>query len=425
MAETGFSFGGLLDSFNEFTNPTRVPEGATYDAQTLQLARAALLGNIGSSLLMAAQKGQTPQERAAALSGIGQASAAYGQQLQGGIDQQMKQLQLQQMKQQLEQSRRQTEFMTQGLTGGGSSAPGAGGGQAWWQIVGISPEQAAAIARHPKGGEIVQDLLKEKAKQTPGMPSAEMSATEKTLRGEFADKTKDFAARQTAFLTMEDLAAQKEGGSDMALVLSVMKVFDPSSTVTASEAGTAAKAAGFSEQLIGEINKLTGGGALSDGARRQLVNAARARIMREMDNYGGAYERSTGLAKKYGVDPSRVTVDERDQRLLQFRQDQQLVDALQPGQIFGLTAAQLNGIPSRLVERMSPEQQAALRTAIQAARGNMMPQQFVPQAPAPRPAPGPVNPNLIRPAPGMPTVMLPAESPIITPDPSAFPRPRF
>lgn len=421
MAEdTGFSFGGLLDNVNNWLVPTKVPEGASYDPQTLQMARAALLGNIGSSLLMAAQKGQTPQERAAALAGIGQASNAYGQALQGGVDQQMKQLQLQQLKMQIAQAQKQQDFMTQGLAPGG--APGAGG-QAWWETLGIPQEQAIAIARHPKGSEIVQELLKNKAKQVPGMPDPEMSATEKTLRGEFIDKTKDFASRQTAYLTMEDLAAQKEGGSDMALVLSVMKVFDPTSTVTASEAGTAAKAAGFNEQLIGEINKLTGGGALSDGARRQLVNAARQRIMREMDNYGGAYDRTTNLAKKYGVNPERVASDERDQRLYTMRQDQQLVDRLQPAQIFGLTAEQLSGIPTRVVERMSPEQQAALRTAIQAARGNMMPQ--VRQAPAPAPAPGPVNPNLIRPGAGLPSVMIPADSPIVTPDPSAFARPRF
>jgi hypothetical protein len=68
-------FGGLLGGVNDVMAP-RAPAGAPYDDETARMARAALLGNLGGSLLAAAQGGQSFEGRARALQSLGQAPAA-------------------------------------------------------------------------------------------------------------------------------------------------------------------------------------------------------------------------------------------------------------------------------------------------------------------------------------------------------------
>lgn len=66
---------GLLGGVNDVMSP-RAPAGAPYDDETARMARAALLGNLGGSLLAAAQGGQSFESRARALQSLGQAPAA-------------------------------------------------------------------------------------------------------------------------------------------------------------------------------------------------------------------------------------------------------------------------------------------------------------------------------------------------------------
>jgi hypothetical protein len=66
---------GLLGGVNDMMAP-RAPAGAPYDDETARMARAALLGNIGGSLLAASQGGQSFEGRARALQSLGQAPAA-------------------------------------------------------------------------------------------------------------------------------------------------------------------------------------------------------------------------------------------------------------------------------------------------------------------------------------------------------------
>jgi len=47
------------------------------------------------------------------------------------------------------------------------------------------------------------------------------------LRDEFNKQTEKFADRQANYKTMEQLAKQGEGASDIALIFSLMKVYDP------------------------------------------------------------------------------------------------------------------------------------------------------------------------------------------------------
>jgi hypothetical protein len=106
----------------------------------------------------------------------------------------------------------------------------------------------------------------------------------------------------------------------MALVLSIMKVFDPASTVTGGEAATAQNAAGVPSQYIGYYNKLLGQGFLDDKARSELVRAAETRFEQEMDKYSKDLDRYSGLAARSKIDPELVVQDYRNPELAQSRQ---------------------------------------------------------------------------------------------------------
>jgi hypothetical protein len=162
---------------------------------------------------------------------------------------------------------------------------------------------------------VAPDLLKlqDKAK--------EQSLTlQKDFRAEMDKKVPGFADRQTAFLTMKDLSKEGAGASDIALVLSLMKVYDPGSTVTGSEAATAQNAAGVTESLRATYNNILGGGKLTDKARQDLVRAAEVRCNREMDTYGKTAQDFERLAKQADIDPKNVVLDARNPELLAARE---------------------------------------------------------------------------------------------------------
>lgn len=209
---------------------------------------------------------------------------------------------------------------------------------------------------------------------------------ENALRDEFNRRGEPFAQRQTAFRTMMDLARQGEGASDIALVLSLMKVYDPTSTVTGGEAATAQNAAGVPESIRAMFNTVTGGGRLSDTARQQLVNAGRQRFFQEMDDFGAQVDRYTGLARRYNVNLENVVQDVRDPELLQertqMRERTAISRRLTPETIGQATLEQLERIDTSALS--APALQAYQRRRVELTR----PAQPQPAPPPPlRPGP--------------------------------------
>jgi hypothetical protein len=230
----------------------------------------------------------------------------------------------------------------------------------------------------------VSDIF-EKARQA--MEETQKGATEQgnKLRGEFGKVADPFIQRQTAYETMTDLAKNKAGASDMALVLSIMKVYDPSSTVTGAEAATASQAAGFPSFVVSYYNKLTGGGTLDDKARRELVRAAETRFEQELDSYGRAIDRYTGLAKRAKVDPQDVVEDARNPELLAAREQRK--DLVRAAKI--ATPQELLGMDIDTLQLLDPENMKKPQRDAYNARIIQLQQQSMPRPPvAPAPAGG-------------------------------------
>jgi hypothetical protein len=164
------------------------------------------------------------------------------------------------------------------------SAPQAApmGAPAAQQPAAVSPSEMSILEELPREYLLqqlsdpsvkMQDLYKEALKQRGESEKTTFERADK-LRDEFNKVAVPFNDRQTAFKTMIDLSKNKAGASDMALVLSIMKVYDPTSTVTGSEAATAQNAAGVPSFVAGYYNRLVGGGFLDEKARTDLVRAS-------------------------------------------------------------------------------------------------------------------------------------------------------
>lgn len=107
--------GGLLSGIDEWLVPKSAPEGAPYDADTLRMARATLLANLGATLLSAGQGGQSYDQRAQTLGNIGKGVESYNAVIAGDADKKLKQLQLQSGKQGVEKGALEMEAMKRAM----------------------------------------------------------------------------------------------------------------------------------------------------------------------------------------------------------------------------------------------------------------------------------------------------------------------
>jgi hypothetical protein len=171
------------------------------------------------------------------------------------------------------------------------------------------------------------------------------------LRGEFDKVAVPFNDRQTAFKTMVDLAQNKTGASDVSLLLSLMKVYDPTSTVTAGEAATAQNAAGVPSWVMGRYNQLLGGGVLDDKARKEIVRAGETRFEREMDKFEQDFARFGGLAGRNKIALEDVVTDFRDPEIKQARQMKKDFDLASRR----LTVDDLSQLPINMLDKLNPQ----------------------------------------------------------------------
>jgi len=268
------------------------------------------------------------------------------------------------------------------------------------QLQRLSPQEQSLLAALPRE-YVLQQLsdpsvkisdIFEKARQAMG--ETQKGATEQgnKLRTEFSRVADPFVQRQTAYETMIDLARNKAGASDMALVLSIMKVYDPVSTVTGGESATAQQAAGLPSQVVGYYNSLVGGGKLSDTARSQLVRAAETRFERELDTYSQTIDRYSGLASRAKVDPQDVVYDARNPELLVAREQRK--DLVRAAKI--ATPQEILSMDVDTLQLLDPENMKKPVRDAYNARLQMLQQAAVPQppvAPVAMPQPGVVSPS--------------------------------
>jgi len=383
----------------------------------------AQLGNVGPNIDAQIQRAVAVRNQQEQLRRQNELFPLQRQQLQGQLTQQS--LQQQMLERQLEQARQQAEYRKQlmeQMGGAGpapagapsSGVPGAGAPQTTTVPSSAAADQnipaqpmpapaAAPAAAQPSTASVLSSLPAEYLRNRLSDPNVTISdiykealaaqqGAEKTqferadkLRDEFSKVALPFNDRQTAFMTMRDLAQNKAGASDMALVLSIMKVYDPISTVTGGEAANAQNAAGVPELVRSYYNRLVGGGTLSDTARAQLVRAAETRFEQEMDKFEKDLGRYSSLATRAKVDPKDVVEDFRNPELAAIRTRKRDLETASKT----IGASEIMGLDADTLQLLNPNLMSkAAKDAYSARLQQLQPGLAPPVAPTAAPAAG-------------------------------------
>jgi len=148
----------------------------------------------------------------------------------------------------------------------------------------------------------------EKEKRERGIKSAS------DLRQEFISQSKDFATVSSAYNRIVSIGNNATAGSDMALIFSLMKLYDPGSTVREGEYATAEKARGVPESIRATYNKILSGEKLTPEQRQDFLNTADGVYAGQDELHSQREAEYRRLAVQQGADPSNVIIEIRAKR---------------------------------------------------------------------------------------------------------------
>ncbi len=209
----------------------------------------------------------------------------------------------------------------------------------------------AAVAAN-KYAEEYSKLLKEEREQL-GEEGKRKFDQEAKLRDSFVAGTKDFNNLQVAYKTMEELAQNKAGTSDLALVMSLYKIYDPGSVVSVTESGQIIGTDSAIGKFSAFANNIMTGQKLRPEIRDQVLEAARSRFNENYADYERRLEQNIQLAKRNKLDPENVAIDQRDPALKaqmdMMRQRDQVTREATTEEIGGLSLAALQQMNTRVM----------------------------------------------------------------------------
>lgn len=136
----------------------------------------------------------------------------------------------------------------------------------------------------------------------------DIEATQDRLRGELLGNKviKDTQEAEANFIKVEEISRNPNPANDIALIFSVMKTYDPSSTVREGEFASAQNAANVPDRIRNAFNKAKEGTILNPKQRREFVESARIYLeaqKRKAGEIAAGYEKA---ARDAGVDPRFV-----------------------------------------------------------------------------------------------------------------------
>lgn len=145
-----------------------------------------------------------------------------------------------------------------------------------------------------------------------GLPDPEK---EGALRKEYLAQNKDFLTMQQAYGKIRNLDTTTAPGQ-MGLVFSIMKLYDPTSSVRESEYASAENAAGVPARIRNQWNKLKDGTFLETAQINEFIQSADELYEAGVSDFERNYETYRGtIAPGYGFDTDRTIPDLRDPRL--------------------------------------------------------------------------------------------------------------
>lgn len=144
--------------------------------------------------------------------------------------------------------------------------------------------------------------------ESPNAGPAEFGDVMK-LKADFDKQARDFEGAYQSYKTMENLAQDATGASDVALGFAFFKSIDPASTVREGEFAMTGQAMGLSSQLVAKLAQVDNGQRFTPQLRQELIQGARHAVEQQHRTLEGLRERNATLAQDYNIPADRVTYD--------------------------------------------------------------------------------------------------------------------
>ncbi len=168
------------------------------------------------------------------------------------------------------------------------------------------------LEKPPEGFESVGGRLQPQA-GGPQDPSAggNQITNERNLRGEYQKATDEYRATRQAYQKVEASLSLGTGIGDIGGIFSLLKTFDPTSTVREGEFSTAQNSSGVPGWLQNTYNRLLNGERLTPEQRRDFVQIARTQFGTYEQQYQDRTAEYISMAEQYGLNPTNVVGTQR------------------------------------------------------------------------------------------------------------------
>jgi len=152
-------------------------------------------------------------------------------------------------------------------------------------------------------------ILRDKNAATNNGAKAATLSNEAGLRKEYTTGSNDFVVVRDAYKKVERIAQRPSPANDLAMVFSIMKIYDPTSVVRETEQASARNAAGVPDQIRNTWNRLLTGENLNPRQRVDFVNSARDVMQSQMESHLAYRDEISRIANESGISPSKVIID--------------------------------------------------------------------------------------------------------------------
>jgi hypothetical protein len=161
----------------------------------------------------------------------------------------------------------------------------------------IKGEDGALYSFDPQTGSYTRQI-------EGGPKSEEITSLRKEVQN--LPSYKNIAQAAPIYKSMLETAGRDSKASDLNLVYGLGKIMDPTSVVREGEMVMVRNSAGLTENLIGAINSLNGGAALTPQTRQALMQEAHSRMQSYKDMFDQDTAQYDGIIKRRGMNRADV-----------------------------------------------------------------------------------------------------------------------
>jgi len=144
-------------------------------------------------------------------------------------------------------------------------------------------------------------------KQEGGLDPDKKRSTEIQMKESFEAEpmVRSYVLRRDIAQGIRSALNLETGSGDASAITNLVKIDDPTSTVSITEAGRIS-GGNVPEQFIGLVNELRGKGRLSEKTRNDVLRLAKERMKTSQGEYDKYYNKTKSIAERYSLNPDNI-----------------------------------------------------------------------------------------------------------------------